>query len=144
MYYQQVNLDWLNQRGAIYIADGGRLLINRSRVAVLKDLFFNEVICPTYYEKELQQQVNALVATGDMRYENTLFSKSEQDYLNYVLNKAEFSNGLDLRNKYSHDTCPLDEEMQRQDYLELQKIMVLIIIKINEEFCVKSYNNLSD
>lgn len=144
MYYQQVNLDWLNQRGAIYIADGGRLLINRSRVAVLKDLFFNEVICPTYYEKELQQQVNALVATGDMRYENTLFSKSEQDYLNYVLNKAEFSNGLDLRNKYSHDTCPLDEEMQRQDYLELQKIMVLIIIKINEEFCVKSYNDLSD
>lgn len=142
MYYQQVNLDWLNQRGAIYIADGGRLLINRSRIAVLKDLFFNEVICPTYYEKELQQQVNALVATGDMRYENTLFSKPEQDYLNYVLNKAEFSNGLDLRNKYSHDTYTLDEKMQCQDYLELQKIMVLVIIKINEEFCIRSHNNL--
>ena len=64
------------------------------------------------------------------------FSKPEQDYLNYILNKSEFSNGLDLRNKYIHDTCPLDEKIQRQDYMELLKIMVLIMIKINEEFCL--------
>lgn len=137
-HYQQSNLDWLIKRGALYVADDGYLLINKARTVVLKDLFHNEVICPTYYGKELQQQVEVLVATGDMRYENTLFSKPEQDYLNYVLNKSEFSNGLDLRNKYSHDTCPLDEKTQSQDYLELQKIMVLIIIKINEEFCAKN------
>jgi len=29
----------------------------------------------------------------------------------------------------------LDEKVQFEDYLELLKIMVLIIIKINEEFC---------
>ena len=50
-----------------------------------------------------------------------------------MLNKSKFSNGEDLCDKYSHDTCPLDEKMQYQDYHELLKIMVLIIIKINEE-----------
>ena len=82
--------------------------------------------------------MDEFIATGDMRYENTLFSKPEQDYLNYALNKSEFSNGLDLRNKYSHDTCSLEESQQRQDYMELLKIMVLIVIKINEEFCWNS------
>lgn len=136
--YQHGDLDWLIERGSVTVAEDGYLSVNKERVFILKDLFENEVICPTYFGKELQQQVETLVETKDLQYESTLFSKPEQDYLNYILNRSEFSNGLDLRNKYSHDTCPLNEEIQRQDYLELQKIMVLTIIKINEEFCIKS------
>lgn len=131
--YQQLRLDYLLERQAIHVTDAGFLAINPERVAVLNDLFHNEVICPTYYGNDLRQEVEALVATGDMCYENTLFSRPEQKYLNYMLNKSEFSNGEDLRNKYSHDTYPLDEIMQCQDYHELLKIMVLIITKINEE-----------
>lgn len=136
--YQQRNLDWLISRGVVYTADDGRLRINQKRAVVLKDLFANEVICPAYYGPILKSQVEEMVSVGDIRYENTLFSKPEQDYLNYVLNKSEFSNGLDLRNRYSHDTCSLDEKTQSQDYLELLKIMVFIIIKINEEFCINN------
>lgn len=95
-------------------------------------------ICPIYYGSELREQVDILAASGDLRYKGTLFSRPEQDYLNFMLNKAEFSNGFDLRNRYIHDTCTLNEEMQQQDYLELLKIMALIIIKINEEFCKKT------
>ena len=137
-HYQQSTLDWLIKRGVVYPSDDGHLLINKARTAVLRDLFYNEVICPTYYNNELKQQVDALVAAGDMCYEKTLFSRPEQDYLNYALNKSEFSNGFDLRNKYSHDTCPLDEKTQITDYLELLKIMVLVIIKINEELCLSN------
>lgn len=134
-HYQQSSLEWLIARGVVHISDEGYLQIDKIRAVVLKDLFTNEVICPTYYGHALRKQVEELVKAGDMRYENTLFSKPEQDYLNYVLNKSEFSNGLDLRNKYSHDTCPLDEKTQGRDYLELLKIIVIILIKINEEFC---------
>ena len=56
--------------------------------------------------------------------------------MNYQLNKAKFSNGRDLRNKYAHSTYPSDENEQMHDYIELLKIMVLVIIKINEEFCL--------
>ena len=31
----------------------------------------------------------------------------------------------------------MNERKQQQDYIELLKIMVLIIIKINEEFCYR-------
>ena len=133
--YQQKDLDWLIERGAITVSSDGTLAINRVRAYVLKELFSHEVISPAYFGPKLQAQINEMVATGDLSYGDTLFSKPEQDYMNYVLNKSEFSNGLDLRNKYSHDTCSLEEKIQQQDYMELLKIMVLIIIKINEEFC---------
>ena len=136
--YQQRDLDWLIARGSVHVADDGRLQINKARAVVLKYLFANEVICPAYYPPLLKTQVDKMASEGDIKYGNTLFSKPEQDYLHYILNKAEFSNGLDLRNRYSHDTCSLDEKTQSQDYLELLKVMVFIIIKINEEFCMKN------
>lgn len=135
--YQLHDLDWLMERGAIAVSDEGFLKINLKRILILKDLFYNEVICPNYYGSSLRKQVDELIEAGDICYGSTLFSKPEQNYLNYILNKKEYSNGLDLRNKYAHDTCPLDEKTQQYDYLELQKIMVLIILKINEELCLK-------
>lgn len=136
-HYQENNMQWLINRGIVISGADGRLVVDKPRAFILKDLFKYEVVCPSYFDKNLQVLVDTLVSSGDMKYEDTLFSKPEQDYLNYILNKSEFSNGLDLRNKYSHDTCPLDEDTQIKDYLELLKVMVLIIIKINEEFCMK-------
>jgi hypothetical protein len=136
--YLTNNLQWLIDRGSIIDNDSGYLSINKTRVFLLKDLFKNEVLCPSYYDTGLRQEIDKLVVSGDLEYGNTLFSKPEQEYLNYMLNKAEFSNGLDLRNKYLHDTHPQDEKTQCQDYLELLKIMILTIIKINEELCMKN------
>ena len=137
-HYQQRDLEWLISRGAVVVSKDNYLQVNRIRVEVLKDLFENEVVCTTHYGEKFRHEVETFVTEGDMCYGNTLFSRPEQDYLNYVLNKSEFSNGLDLRNKYAHDTCSSDEKIQSKDYLELQKIMVLITIKINEEVCIRN------
>jgi len=133
--FQQNNLHWLIERGVVRLDDDGKLTIDKSRALVLYDLHKNEVLCPHSYDSELRRLLDGLVGNGELKYDDTLFSKPEQDYLNYMLNKSEFSNGLDLRNKYSHDTCSLDEKVQIHDYLELLKILVFIVIKINEEFC---------
>lgn len=135
--YQLQDLNWLIGRGSITVTSSGLLTTNRQRVSILKDLFYNEVICPNYYSDSLNEQLEALIQEGELCYGSTLFSKPEQAYLNFVLNKSEYSNGLDLRNRYIHDTCSQDEAEQRSDYAELQKIMVLIIIKINEELCIR-------
>ena len=134
--HQQASIKWLLERGTIIQEPTGRLTVNKVKAIVLKDLFINEVVCPCYHSQWVNE-IQTLVASGDMEYESTLFSRPEQAYLNYMLNKSEYSNGLDLRNKYSHDTCSLQENVQIQDYIELLKIMVLIIIKINEEFCLR-------
>lgn len=135
--YQLQDLNWLIERGSIIVTSSGLLTTNRQRVSILKDLFYNEVICPSYYSDSLNEQLEALMQEGELCYGSTLFSKPEQAYLNFALNESEYSNGLDLRNRYIHDTCSQDEAEQRADYAELQKIMVLIIIKINEELCIR-------
>lgn len=133
--FQLGDLNWLIKRGSVFVDEDGYLKVNKSRVFVLKDLFRHEVLCPLYYDNDLRRQVSDLVASGDLRYESTLFSVPEQKYLNFVLNNAEFGNGLGIRNRYIHDACPLDEDAAFSHYCELLKIMVLIIIKINAEFC---------
>ena len=77
-----------------------------------------------------------MVDSDEIQYGASLFSIPEQSYINYILNKAEFSNGHDLRNKYIHGTHSLRKEDHQKDYIELLKIMILIVIKINEEFCL--------
>lgn len=136
-HYQTGGLQWLIQRDVLFFDEKNYLRIKKPRAALLYQLYHKTTICTAYCNMELQQLIDELVASGELIYENTLFSRPEQDYLNYMLNKSKFSNGLDIRNKYIHDTYSLDEDTQFREYLELLKIMVLIIIKINEEFCKK-------
>lgn len=134
--FQKPNIEWLINRTSLAKNESGTLSLNMSRDFILKELFENKAICPLYCGK-FKVLLDELQTVGDVRYESTLFSKPEQDYLNYMLNKSEFSNGYDLRNKYLHDTHSLDPGVQETDYVELLKIMVLIIIKINEEFSLR-------
>ena len=133
--WEQSDLNWLVQRGTIRIDESGIIQVNIPRVIMLQDLYKHGVICPAYYKDT--SLIESLVQSGDLRYESTLLSIPEQQYLNYMLNKSEYSNGNDLRNKYIHSTCSLDEKQQQADYIALLIIMAVIIIKINEEFCLK-------
>lgn len=60
-------------------------------------------------------------------------SIEERRYLNYYLNQKEFSNGLDLRNKYLHGTNSSSEDGQNNDYLILLKLIILVIYKIKDD-----------
>lgn len=133
--YEQGDLDWLKSRGTIRITSDGIIEANLPRVFLLRDLYRNDVLCPLYHVDNTL--IEELVTSGDLRYESTLFSIPEQQYLNFMLNKSEYSNGRDLRNRYIHSSNTLDEKQQQRDYIDLLKIMAVIIIKINEEFCLK-------
>lgn len=129
-------ITFLSDNECIAIDSYGCLKLNPEKVFILKDLYYNQVSCLKYLDG-FQDTLNRMVASGEIKYEASLFSKPEQSYMNFVLNKAEFSNGCDLRNKYIHGTHSLREEDHQKDYIELLKIMVLIVIKINEEFCLR-------
>ena len=125
---------WLNERGSILISSDGFVSLNKTRVALLRDLYYTKVICTYKYAD--QSEINRLISENDISCESTLFSKPEQDFLNYVMNKSQFGNSLDLRNKYIHCSFPHnDEEQQNVDYLILLKIIILVVLKINDEFC---------
>ena len=133
-YHEEVHsrLKWLEERGTILIGKDGVISFNVPRVLLLQDLYDHEVLRTSMWNKNLLDQ---LVSSGDLRYGSGLFSEPEQKYFNYMLNKSEFSNGLDLRNRYIHGSNTLDERQQKMDYITIMKLMIIIIIKINEEFC---------
>lgn len=131
--YQKGDIDWLIEQGDLGLTKDGVVYL-RKTVEILKDLYEHEVVCD-YKMTSYKSVLDEMVRKGKLVRSSALFSKPEVDYLNYALNKSSFSNGLDLRNKYLHATYPMDTEVQYRDYVELLKIMVLIIIKINDEFC---------
>lgn len=135
--HQHGHIQWFLEQDVVIEDSDGYLKINVPKGYILKDLYEHDVICPQYFDDELKAIVEEWCKSGDLRLENSLFSKPEQDYLNYKLNKASYSNGLDLRNKYAHSTYPKDKNAQFMDYMGLLKIMILIVTKINEEFCLR-------
>ena len=134
--YQLQDIEWLVSRKSIIYDEEGFLKPNNERIVLLKDLYDNEVSC-YQYNKRREKIIIELLNNKDLKVESSLFTIPEQQYLNFVLNRAEFGNGLDLRNKYVHGTYSLNINRQEADYIELLKVMILIIIKINEEFCLK-------
>lgn len=125
----------LQQKGIIRIGDDGTFAADLDKMAIYEELYNNEVICYQYCKK-WAPLIDAMADQGEVEFGATLFSVPEQHYLNFMLNNKEYSNGLWLRNKYMHSGYPQDEEKQQEDYIQLLKVTVLAIIKINEEFCL--------
>ena len=134
--YQISNIEWLIERKCIEKSEEGVYKTNKLRCVILKELYNHDVIC-LYKINDESGVLQNMIDAGDLRIGNTLFSEPEKDFINYELNKAEFSNGLDLRNKYAHATYPKNEIEQRRDYMELLKVMDIVITKINDELCTK-------
>lgn len=138
MPFQQNDIQKLANYGVISI-DSGKIISNPRRIHIFKELYENEVICQHHVQfEDAKDEIKTMISMGELRSESTLFSVPEAQYLNYMLNKKEFSNGHDLRNRYIHSAYPLDSRTQELDYLELLKIMTLIIIKINDDICTSS------
>lgn len=76
------------------------------------DLYQNEVGAFYWYDKPFQEEAKIMQSENLVYFESTLFSKPEQDYFNFFLNKSEFTNGLDLRNKYVHGSQDKPEEIK--------------------------------
>lgn len=133
--FQWVEIEKLLALNAVRMEDDV-VRLNNEVVKLLYELYYQEVICYRYRKNEI---LDKWIEESLVEASASLFSRGEADYINYMLNQSEFSNGKDLRNKYIHDSCPQDEQIQRHDYFEILKIMILMIIKMNEEFCLKDY-----
>ena len=80
-----------------------------------------------------------------IKFESSLFSKPEQSYFNYYLNKSEFTNGFDLRNSYIHGTQPNPEEVKihEQAYFSYLKLLVLALLKIDNDLFLAKLKKFS-
>jgi len=135
--YQKRDIDYLISNHHLLIDDKKYIRIkNQEFVFVLGKLHFEEVINYWHYPVEIRNQILELESLKMVTIENNLFTHEERRYLNYYLNQKEFSNSLDLRNKYLHGTNSSSPEEQENDYKILLKLIILVIHKIKDDLIV--------
>ena len=134
------SLNFLKDERIINISqDGNITFANVSESLLLYDIYTNEFASKIFYDKyEFKAALESLEKRKWIVYDNHLLATPESDYFNYYLNKSIFTNGYDLRNKYTHGTQKKrgeDEELHKMNYYTLLMLFMLLVIKINEELC---------
>ena len=140
--HQKPELNCLIDKGFISIDDSGFIQVtNLERLLIFKDLYENEVASYYRYPTDFQNEVQNMVAENIIYFESSLFSKPEQSYFNYFLNKSEFTNGLDLRNSYLHGTQANPEETNKHEcaYFTYLKLLFLIMLKMEDDLEISKF-----
>lgn len=147
--YDQRDLKELIKMDYINIDKEGYLTIkDLKKVNIFKDLYYNDVISYWKYSKTARKIMDELCEIGILKFESTLLSTAESEYFNYYLNKASFVNGFDLRNKYIHGCQPNGkdtEKIHESNYYLFLKLLILLIIKINDDLSIydsEEYKNI--
>lgn len=134
---QLIHIGVLEDTGArVRIADTHQFML-------LHRLFTRQVVAYHRLSPEGRSHVRALEARGWVIRKSSLLTEGEASYFNYFLNKSEFSNGPELRNKYLHGSQPTSpsESEHFQTYLTALRLLLALVIKINDEFCLRSTRN---
>lgn len=138
--YQKTKLQYLIDNDYISIIDGFLKWKNPLRIKILYELYRYNVISMYRLHDTLQAEVKLMHEENKVEFGSALFSKLEQDMFDYYLNNSKFQNGPQLRNKYAHgrlgNAANSNEEINYKNYLLILKLLIAIVIKINEDFCL--------
>jgi len=144
--FENENLQWLLENKYLLEDENGILEIADKKVLlIIKDLFENEVINYWRNEPIIRNKIDEMINDKILYEENTLFTKLETDYFNYFLNNSGFGNALALRNEYLHGSKKgkdVNGAIHKYNYFILLRIVILIIIKINDDLCIYEDNQL--
>ena len=137
--HQKRSVEYLIDLGVLENTGKRVRIRDSSRFLILKAIYDAEATSYYHYSAEERPRIDDMVSEGWLVRRESLLSEPESSYLNYYLNKTEFSNGPDLRNSYLHgsqaDTD--DEERHFRTYVTALKLLIALVIKINDDFCLQ-------
>src|SRR5690606_18703989 len=100
--YQQPAVDHLISLGILENTGERVQIASVPQFLALRSLFATQA-CSYYRLSQVgRSAVDAMEARGWVRRHSSLLTEAEAQYFNYFLNKVDFSNGPELRNKYLH------------------------------------------
>jgi hypothetical protein len=134
--YQREPLDYLLGLGVLKNTGTQVQLADAEQYLVLRSLFHTEAASYFHLPPAGRAVADAMVARGWVTRRSTLLSEAEGEYFNYFLNNVDFSNGPQLRNKYAHGSQPDSggEDAYYRDYLIALRLVLALVIKINDDF----------
>tara|TARA_B100002049_G_C16027510_1_gene353043 strand:- start:8 stop:1066 length:1059 start_codon:yes stop_codon:yes gene_type:complete len=137
--HQKPTIDHLISLG---ILEGGSSKIqfkNIGQIVLLRHLFSTEALSYYHYDEKLQAIIDDMVTAGWLVRETSLLTRPEASLFNYYLNQSEFSNGLDLRNRYIHDSQADDDDENAHytSYIIAMELLMSLVIKINNDLLLR-------
>lgn len=114
--------------------------MNLEQLLILRSLFNTQAANYYHLSKAGRAEAEAMVARGWVTRRSSLLTEAEGDYFNYFLNKAGFSNGPNLRNRYLHGSQggAESEDVHFKTYLIALRLTMALVIKINDDLCLSA------
>jgi hypothetical protein len=137
--HQKRSVDYLISLGALENTGERVQFADINQFLILKAIFDTEATSYYHYSAEARTRIDDMVTKGWLVRRKSLLTNPEGSYFNYYLNQAEFSNGPELRNKYLHGSLAAaeDEEQHFRTYITVLKLLIALVIKINDDFCLR-------
>lgn len=126
----------LIEYGLLGVADGILDFPEPTQILVLHDLYSKEAVPVGAYSTPIAEAAHGLYQKGLLLQSSFLLSPAESRYFEFWMNKNVYSDGPDLRNKYTHGNGPAPDETEahRLDYYYLLRILVALVLKIRNDF----------
>lgn len=135
--YQKDTIQSLIKDGYLKIDKENNVEIDKiTFIYIIRELHKNQLLNYWHYPKFVRDEIDLLIEDEKLFIENTLFSKEEVKYFNFYLNQKIYTNGYDLRNKYSHGTNTQSEQKHKNDYYLILKIIILSLLKIEDDIVI--------
>ncbi|WP_277959147.1 hypothetical protein [Frigoribacterium faeni] len=117
------------QNGRLQFASLGTLKL-------LRQLFTHEAASYYWLTENSRAIADEWLQAGWLNQQQTLLTTAESRYFNYVLNRTQFDNGPELRNKYVHGAQARNQDPSEHyaTYSTALRLIVMIAIKINDDF----------
>ena len=136
--HQRPRIDKLIEDDYLLLDDSNFVRIKKTfMLFLIGELHHSNVISYWHYPEAIRWTMDDMAAENLITFSNTLFSREELNYFNYHLNKKEYTNGFDLRNKYLHGTNTTSEKEHELDYFTLLKLLILVLLKIEDDLILK-------
>ena len=125
-------LQYLINADCVFVKDGF-IEYNKAKCNLLKDIYDNDVlnILPLNFEARLC--IDELIAKSVIVASDSLFSTNEQNYISFIWSDT-YKNGLAIRNRYLHGAYSPNDPSIHRDYIEVLKLLVMIMICLDDEF----------
>ena len=138
--YQKRDVDFLTDKGIVGRTNGRINFASAHLFLALKELWEYDAISYYHQPKARRDATDTMTSAGWLARKSSLLTAAEVSYLNYWLNDKEFSDGPALRNRYLHGSQAdgEDDRLHFQTYLVALRLLVLLVIKINDDFCMNS------
>ena len=124
----QQKLIGINSQGHLYIVD-------ETKIEVLESLREYGVCSYWHYDDKGQKILDDYFEKGWVVKDDHLLSKPEREYFSYYLDNMMFTNGKAYRNHYAHGsvTSAIDDEEHLKAYYTLLKLLVILMMKIEDD-----------